>query len=58
VGMFSSTFISLFLQSVLKTTVTGIIPVLVIILAIGAVLSFINAVKNRKPILEEQNERS
>jgi predicted MFS family arabinose efflux permease len=48
VGTFLSTYISLFLQWLLKTTITGIIPVLAIILAAGAVLSFITALGSRK----------
>jgi MFS family permease len=48
VGTFLSTYISLLLQTILGTSITGIIPLLTCILAVGAVLSFIAAIKNSK----------
>jgi MFS family permease len=48
VGTALSTYISLLLQWLFKTSITGIIPVLAIVLAVGAVLSFIMAFGSHK----------
>jgi MFS family permease len=48
IATFLSTYISLLLQSILGVSITGVIPFLVIVLAIGAVLSLIAAIKSRK----------
>jgi MFS family permease len=48
VASFLSTYVSLLLQSIMGVSITGIMPFLMIVLAIGAVLSFIAAIKNRK----------
>jgi MFS family permease len=48
VATFLSTYISLLLQTILGVSITGIIPPLTCILAAGAVLSFIAAIKSRK----------
>jgi MFS family permease len=45
---FLSTYVSLFLQRLLNVSITGIIPPLCIVLALGAVLSIIAALKARK----------
>jgi hypothetical protein len=47
IGSFLSTYISLLLQRLLETSITGIIPALAIILAAGAVLSFAMALGSR-----------
>jgi hypothetical protein len=48
IATFFSTYISLLLQSILGVSIVGIMPSLVIVLAIGTVLSFISAIKSRK----------
>jgi MFS family permease len=52
IATFLSTYISLLLQSIMEVSITGIIPILTIVLAIGAVLSLIAAIKNRKTARE------
>jgi predicted MFS family arabinose efflux permease len=48
IGTFLSTYISLLFQRLLGTSITGIIPVLAIILAVGMILSFFTALGSRK----------
>jgi MFS family permease len=47
-GTFLSTYVSLALQRLMNTSITGIIPPLCAVLALGAVLSVITALKERK----------
>jgi hypothetical protein len=48
VSSFLSTYLSLLLQSIMGLSIIGIIPPLMIVLAIGAALSLIAAMKSRK----------
>jgi predicted MFS family arabinose efflux permease len=48
IARFFSTYISLMLQRLFKTSITGIMPVLVMTLAVAATLSCITALRSRK----------